>query len=53
MPDVILAEGVSESGIGLAVMNRMRKAAGYQIITLANGELRIKNGELPDFMLKY
>lgn len=52
MPDVILAEGVSESGIGLAVMNRMRKAAGYQIVTLADEELRIKNGELPDFMLK-
>ena len=52
MPDVILAEGVSESGIGLAVMNRMRKAAGYQIVTLADEELRIKNGELLDFMLK-
>ena len=52
MPDVILAEGVSESGIGLAVMNRMRKAAGYQIVTLDNDVLTVKNGEIPFFMLK-
>jgi L-threonylcarbamoyladenylate synthase len=52
MPDVILAEGVGESGIGLAVMNRMRKAAGYQIVSLVNGEVSLKNGSLPDFMLK-
>lgn len=30
--DVIYAEGISESGLGLAVMNRLRKASGYQII---------------------
>lgn len=52
MPDVIIAEGVSENGIGLAVMNRLRKAAGYQIVSFANGVLRIKNGELPKFMIK-
>ena len=52
MPDVILAEGVGESGIGLAVMNRMRKAAGYQIVSMVNGELSLKIGELPSFMLK-
>ncbi len=52
MPDVILAEGASESGIGLAVMNRMRKAAGYQIVTVRDGEVALKNGELPFFMLK-
>ena len=52
MPDVILAEGVGESGIGLAVMNRMRKAAGYQIVSVAGEVLRIKNGTLPSFMLK-
>lgn len=51
-PDVILAEGVSENGIGLAVMNRMRKAAGYQIISLNECELKLKNGEIPAFMLK-
>lgn len=52
MPDVILAEGVDESGIGLAVMNRMRKAAGYQIVELVDDELFIKNGTLPEFMIK-
>ena len=29
---VILAEGVSTSGIGLAIMNRLRKAAGGQVV---------------------
>jgi L-threonylcarbamoyladenylate synthase len=30
--DVILAEGVSSRGLGLAVMNRLRKASGYNIV---------------------
>jgi L-threonylcarbamoyladenylate synthase len=30
--DVIYAEGIAEQGLGLAVMNRLRKAAGYRII---------------------
>lgn len=30
--DVIYAEGVGEQGLGLAVMNRLRKASGYRII---------------------
>ena len=30
--DVIIAEGVSSDGLGLAVMNRLRKASGYNII---------------------
>lgn len=30
--DVIFAEGIAETGLGLAVMNRLRKAAGYKII---------------------
>lgn len=30
--DVIIAEGVEEKGVGLAVMNRLRKAAGYNIV---------------------
>lgn len=30
--DIILAEGLETSGIGLAIMNRLRKAAGYKII---------------------
>lgn len=32
--DIILAEGVEESGIGKAIMNRMKKAAGENIIYL-------------------
>ena len=51
--DVILAEGVDEAGLGLAVMNRLRKAAGYQIVTVAAGQLCAKSGtHLPGFMLK-
>jgi L-threonylcarbamoyladenylate synthase len=30
--DVIIAEGVSIEGLGLAVMNRLRKASGYRIV---------------------
>ena len=52
-PDVILAQGVSEDGIGLAIMNRLRKAAGYQIITLENGALTLKGDkQLPAFMIQ-
>jgi L-threonylcarbamoyladenylate synthase len=29
--DVIVAEGLPLEGLGLAVMNRLRKAAGYKI----------------------
>jgi L-threonylcarbamoyladenylate synthase len=32
--DVILAEGVPTSGIGLAIMNRLRRAAGGQVVTV-------------------
>lgn len=30
--DVIIAEGIEERGLGLAVMNRLRKAAGYHVV---------------------
>ncbi|MGM0471009.1 MAG: L-threonylcarbamoyladenylate synthase [Bacillota bacterium] len=30
--DIILIEGVSTTGLGLAIMNRLRKAAGYRVI---------------------
>ena len=30
--DVIIAEGIPSEGMGLAVMNRLRKASGYRII---------------------
>ncbi|WP_197525190.1 L-threonylcarbamoyladenylate synthase [Symbiobacterium thermophilum] len=32
--DVILAEGVPEEGLGLAIMNRLRRAAGGRVIRL-------------------
>ncbi len=32
--DVILAESVDENGVGLAIMNRMIKAAGYDVINI-------------------
>ena len=34
--DVVIAEGVPLKGIGLAIMNRLRKAADYQIIKAKN-----------------
>ncbi|MBS7622172.1 threonylcarbamoyl-AMP synthase [Candidatus Bathyarchaeota archaeon] len=30
--DVIFAEGIDERGLGLAIMNRLKKASGYKII---------------------
>ncbi|ACJ16574.1 Hypothetical translation factor [Thermococcus onnurineus NA1] len=30
--DIIIAEGIEERGLGFAVMNRLRKAAGYRIV---------------------
>lgn len=30
--DIIFAQGIADQGLGRAVMNRLRKAAGYQII---------------------
>lgn len=32
--DIILAEGFEEKGLGIAIMNRLNKAAGYDIITI-------------------
>ena len=34
----ILAEGVEEAGLGQAVMNRLRKAAGQRVRRFAKGE---------------
>ncbi|MEM3536330.1 MAG: L-threonylcarbamoyladenylate synthase [Candidatus Bathyarchaeia archaeon] len=34
--DVIIAEGVPTQGLGLAVMNRLRKASGYRIVKAAD-----------------
>lgn len=52
-PDVILGVGVDEEGLGLAIMNRLRKAAGQQVLTLVDGCIHLKNNaQLPDFMLQ-
>ena len=52
-PDVILAMGVDEAGLGLAVMNRMRKAAGFNILRAENGEILPQSGSgFPDFVLE-
>ncbi|MGB9840129.1 L-threonylcarbamoyladenylate synthase [Thermovenabulum sp.] len=32
--DIILAEGIPEKGLGLAVMNRLKRASGYKIISV-------------------
>lgn len=37
--EVILAEGIDEIGIGKAVMNRMEKAAGHDVIEVLNCKL--------------
>ena len=42
--DLILAEGLEDSGIGLAIMNRLRKAADRRII--ADGPVS-SNGKQP------
>ena len=50
---IIFSEGVTEDGIGLAVMNRMRKAAGRQVLTAADIEALLKNStQLKSFVLK-
>jgi len=38
--DVIVAEGMGVDGLGLAVMNRLRKAAGYTIVKAASDSQR-------------
>ena len=35
--DIVIAEGISVKGLGLAIMNRLRKASGYNIVN-ANGD---------------
>lgn len=52
-PDLIIAQGIREEGLGLAIMNRMRKAAGYQSIFWEKGSIFVKNPALfPGFMLQ-
>lgn len=49
----ILGLGVTEKGLGLAVMNRLRKSAGYQILLAEQGLLTVKSSsEIPAFLLE-
>ncbi|HIU64613.1 MAG TPA: threonylcarbamoyl-AMP synthase [Candidatus Avacidaminococcus intestinavium] len=49
--DIILAEGLSEDELGLAVMNRLRKAAGNNILRADLGQkLFVQNGTEPLFL---
>ncbi|MPN60510.1 hypothetical protein SDC9_208238 [bioreactor metagenome] len=48
--DVILAQGVAESGLGLALMNRLRKAAGNNILLAENQKLFLQSGTRPEFL---
>ncbi|MEM0503337.1 MAG: Sua5 family C-terminal domain-containing protein, partial [Archaeoglobaceae archaeon] len=38
--DVIIAEGFPEKGVGLAIMNRLRKASNYNVVV---AEKSVKN----------
>lgn len=52
-PEFILGMGVDEQGLGLATMNRMRKAAGFNILWATEDEVSIKSGSnFPRSMLK-
>lgn len=48
--DVIVAQGVSEEALGLAIMNRMRKAAGNNILKAERGKLLLQRGTIPSFL---
>lgn len=48
--DIIVALGVEEEGLGLAIMNRMRKAAGNNILRAKNGKLVVESGTGPSFL---
>ena len=48
--DTIIGEGVDDTDLGLAIMNRMRKSAGHNILWAENGLLRRKSGHVPDYL---
>ena len=48
--NVILAQGVAESGLGLALMNRLRKAAGNNILLADGQKLFVQSGTRPEFL---
>ena len=48
--DIIIGEGTTEEGLGLAIMNRMRKSAGHNIFLWQKGQLILQSGKSPDFL---
>ena len=48
--DIILGEGVPTQGLGLAIMNRMRKSAGHNILVYDRGLFKKKSGQVPEFL---
>lgn len=51
-PQFIIGMGVDEKGLGLAVMNRLRKAAGYQILLAEDDCVTVKSGKgFPEFLM--
>ena len=47
---LIIGEGVPETQLGLAIMNRMRKSAAHNILWADEGLLRKKSGQIPAFL---
>lgn len=51
-PEFIIGMGVDEKGLGLAVMNRLRKASGYQILQADDNKVFVKSGNgFPELLL--
>jgi L-threonylcarbamoyladenylate synthase len=51
--DTIIGEGVGDENLGLAIMNRMRKSAGHNIIWAEGGLLRRKSGQVPEYLRNF
>lgn len=48
--DLILGEGVTDRALGLAIMNRMQKSAGQNVLFYEHGMFRKKSGQAPAFL---
>lgn len=50
--ELIISQGISDTELGLAVMNRMRKAAGKNIYKYFDGKLSLVSGKEAGFVVK-
>ena len=50
--DLIVGEGTTETGLGLAIMNRMRKSAGHNILWAEDGKITKQSGKIPAFLVE-